>query len=171
MPAHLTRSLSRQASVQSQKAVWTAEDKAMCNRAEDVLCPSAQVDWQGAELIGIVGGSVSDPRLARLDRPIPVTEELTRLAHPVTPGEVFRVAAPCLNSECGHFHDTQCRLVEKVVRFVPPVSSRLPACAIRPRCRWWQQEGKPACMRCDQIATDNPAASPEMRQAANPECV
>ncbi len=139
----------------------------MYQRAEDVLCPSAQVDWQDGQLIGIVGESVSAPPVARLDRPIPATEDLTRLVHPLTTEEVSRIAAPCMSAECGHFSGSQCRLVEKVVRFMPPASSRLPACAIRPRCRWWLQEGTLVCLRCDQIVTDNPAASTEMQQAAN----
>ena len=30
----------------------------------------------------------------------------------------------------------------------------LPACQLRPDCRWWKQEGKAACMRCPLVMTD-----------------
>ncbi|MEH2255413.1 hypothetical protein [Nostoc sp.] len=43
------------------------------------------------------------------------------------------------------------RIVEKLL----PVAEALPPYSIRRDCRWWQQEGKAACMRCPQVITDN----------------
>lgn len=56
------------------------------------------------------------------------------------------------------------RIVEKL----PAVVEQLPPCSIRRDCRWWQQEGKAACMRCPQIITDNYSSSEQLRQAADP---
>ena len=80
----------------------------------------------------------------------------------MAPDEVFRIAAPCACSGCGHFDSTQssCTLAQKIVRWVPMVSESLPVCSIRSECRWWQQEGRAACLRCPQVVTRNgkPAA-------------
>ena len=135
-----------------------------------ILCPSAQPDWQGAEVFGVVGGTADAPTVAYLPAPQPVTDELMQLSEPVHPGEVFRIAAPRACSGCGHFtpEASKCRLVEKVVQWMPIVVDKLPPCSIRPECRWWQQEGKAACIRCPQVVTENFKPTPEMRDAANP---
>jgi len=44
-----------------------------------------------------------------------------------------------------------------------PVVSALPRCAIRPVCRWFRQEGRAACLRCPQVATEQ--AQPERAAA------
>jgi hypothetical protein len=59
-------------------------------------------------------------------------------------------------------------LAAKIVRWVPTVVDKLPACAIRAECRWWHQEGKAACLRCPQVVTDNFKPTPAMRDASNP---
>jgi hypothetical protein len=132
------------------------------------LCPSAQPDWRGSRLIGVVGGTADDPRVSLLAPPRPVTDALLQLADPVHPTEVFRFAAPCLCSGCVHFEGARCRLVERVVDLLPEVAIDLPECDIRPHCRWWQQEGRPACLRCAQIVTENLNPSDPMREAALP---
>lgn len=136
----------------------------------DTLCPSAQHDWDDARLFAVVGGAPDRPETAYLDQTQPVTPALLELAGPVAPAEVFRFAAPCAKSACGHYDDARstCRLVEKTVRLAPVVFEKLPRCAIRASCRWWQQEGASACRRCPQVVTVDYAPSPEMREAADP---
>lgn len=138
-----------------------------------VLCPSARPEWEGSQVIGVMGGSVDKPEMAYLHSPQPVTDELLEMAKPVNPAEVFRFSAPCACSGCGHFaaEDSKCRLAEKVVRWVPKVVDQLPACGIRPDCRWWQQEGRSACFRCPQVVTIDLLPSEEMRMAADPSVV
>lgn len=134
-------------------------------------CPSAQPDWAGAKVFGVVGGTPDAPATAYLAAPAPVTPELLAAAEPVQPDEVFRFAAPCACSGCGHFSeaDSKCRLVQKIVRWVPVVTESLPVCSIRAECRWWQQEGRAACMRCPQVVTNDFHPTPAIRNAANPE--
>jgi hypothetical protein len=132
------------------------------------LCPSAQPDWDDAALIGIVEGTPEKPVVTPLRRPLPPSEEILRLASPVTPTEVFRFAAPCLSQGCLHFSDGKCRLAEKIALLLPPVTETLPKCAIRPRCLWWRQEGRAGCLRCLQVVTDNYNPSELMRVAATP---
>lgn len=117
------------------------------------LCPSAQPDMPGSMVFAVVGGTPAEPRVTALSRPHAVTEELLRLAGPVEPTEVFRFAAPCTCSGCDHFENTRCRLVERAARLLPVVAVDLPACTIRPDCRWWRQEGRAACLRCPQVVT------------------
>jgi hypothetical protein len=122
-----------------------------------ILCPSAQPHCEGAQVFGVVGGTADAPAVAYLSAPQPVSDELMQLSRPVRLGEVFRIAAPCACSGCGHYasEGSKCRLVEKVVQRMPVVVDKLPPCAIRPECRWWQQEGKAACVRCPQVVTEN----------------
>ena len=86
----------------------------------ETLCPSAQPDWEGARVIGVVGGTPERPQTAYLDQAQPVTQEILDLAGPVAPAEVFRFAAPCAGSACGHYdgEEHKCRLAEKTVRWV-----------------------------------------------------
>jgi hypothetical protein len=132
------------------------------------LCPSAQPDWPDSVAIGVVNGSSDEPRLRHFDAPISVDDERLALSGPVTPTEVLRFAATCIGSKCAHFQGQQCQLVSNIVQLLPAVVEQLPVCTIRPQCRWWQQEGKAACLRCPQVVTDNYNPSDRMRLAAAP---
>lgn len=133
-----------------------------------LLCPSALPEMPQGRVFGVVGGTATEPRLLYLDQTAPVTDDMLALAAPVKPTEVFRLAAPCVESKCCHFDGQDCRLVTRIVQILPAVAESLPPCAIRRDCRWFQQEGKPACMRCPQVVTLNCAASDGMVRAAAP---
>ena len=141
------------------------------SQAPDTLCPSAGEGWHGAVAFGIIGGTPAEPRAQYLSEPAPLSKELLALAGPVTPPEVFRFAAPCLNSGCVHFQGNACSLASRVVKLLPEVMDRLPRCAIRASCRWWRQEGVAACHRCPQVVTENYNPSAVMREAARPPSV
>ena len=119
------------------------------------LCPSARPESVDSVVFGVVGGTVEEPRVAYLKKPQPITDELIAKASPITPAEIFRTAAPCATKGCQHFDGQDCRLAMRIVEKLPPVAEELPPCSIRRDCRWWQQEGKAACMRCPQVITDN----------------
>lgn len=136
---------------------------------DQLLCPSALSDQKGSIVIGIVGGTIEEPRVGYLVEPQPVTHDILALTGPATPTEVLRFAAPCAGSKCKHFDGSNCRLVTRVVKFLPRVVDVLPVCRIRPKCRWWQQEGKAACVRCPQVVTDSCSDSQQLRQAAIPD--
>ncbi|HEV7842949.1 MAG TPA: hypothetical protein VGO69_04590, partial [Pyrinomonadaceae bacterium] len=130
------------------------------SKSTKALCPSAQPEWPGTLVIGIVAGTADEPRVMPLDKPLPVTDELLALSNPVTPTEVFRFAAPCACKACPNFEDDRCALIQRIVRILPRVTNTLPACEIRPHCRWWQEEGEAACLRCPQVVTENYNPSP-----------
>lgn len=132
------------------------------------LCPSALPDQKGSVVIGVVGGTIEEPRVAYLVEPQPVTDEILTLTEPAAPTEVLRFAASCAGNMCKHFDGSNCRLITRVVQNLPKVVDVLPTCRIRPQCRWWQQEGKAACMRCPQVVTDSYSDSQQLRQAAIP---
>ena len=132
------------------------------------LCPSARPEWQDSVVFGVVGGTVKEPRIAYLKQPQAVTDELIAKASPVTPTEIFRTAAPCATKSCQHFDGKDCRLAMRIVENFPTVVEELPPCSIRRDCRWWQQEGKAACMRCPQVVTDNYTASELLVKVATP---
>ncbi len=131
-------------------------------------CPSARPEMEGSVVFGIIMGTREEPRLAHLIEPKPVTNDLLALANPVAPTEIFRFAASCAGDDCQHFDGAKCRLATRIVENLPTVSEELPPCSIRSTCRWWQQEGKAACMRCPQIVTDTYSPSDRLRQAADP---
>jgi hypothetical protein len=137
-------------------------------RTDPPLCPSARPEWDDAMAIGVVGGTAEKPRVRPLQRPLPVTRDLLALANPVEPTEVFRFAATCQCDLCDHYADASCTLAAKVARMVPPAGADLPACDIRPRCRWFRQEGREACLRCPLIVTNEPNPSPLIRLVADP---
>jgi hypothetical protein len=132
------------------------------------LCPSALPEMDGAVIFGVVGGTTQEPRVAHLVQPLPVTDELLALAEPASPLQVFRTAAPCAMSACAHFAQNRCRLVSRIVDELPAAVDGLPACRIRPDCRWWQQEGPAACHRCPLIVTENVNPSEQLRHAIDP---
>jgi len=133
------------------------------------LCPSARPEMERSVVFGVVGGTAERPRLAYLDEPVPVTEEVLALAGPAGPTRILRIGAPCAGHGCRHFDGADCRLVTRVVELLPPVVDGLPACRLRPECRWWQQEGKAACLRCPQVVTDLSHPSELVRRVADPD--
>ncbi len=132
-------------------------------------CPSSQPEAEGAAVFAIIQGTAAEPRAAYLDRLIPLTPEIAATTAPIRPTEVFRLSAPCAARACQHFDSGRCDLVNRVVQLVPPVISRAPACALRPSCMWWLQEGGKACLRCPQIVTQMYGASAQLVQAATPQ--
>jgi hypothetical protein len=133
-----------------------------------MFCPSAQPEMNHNVVLGVVKGTVEDPRVGWLERPLPVTQELLAMAGPVKPAEVFRFAAQCEESACRHFDGSRCKLATRIVQILPAVTTALPPCQIRIDCRWYLQEGRAACMRCPQVVTHNVRASEDVVRAATP---
>jgi hypothetical protein len=132
-------------------------------------CPSAQPDMENCRVFGVRHPTPDGPQTAYLDQAIAATPEVVAMAAPAPPTEVLRLAATCEESRCVHFDGTDCRLASRIVTLLPPVVSVLPRCAIRAECRWFHQEGRAACLRCPQVVTELPDASPALRLAAQPE--
>lgn len=122
---------------------------------KEIICPSSQPQIKGSKVFGLVKGTVEKPRIHYLKSPEPITDELIALSNPVTPTEIFRIAAPCAANGCKHFNGINCGLASKITDKFSIAEKELPSCSIRQHCRWYQQEGKTICFRCSQIITDN----------------
>ncbi len=99
-------------------------------------------------VFGVVAGSPEEPRVAWLERPVPVTDELLARTGSVPPTQVLLITEPCQEHVCYHYDGENCNLATRLVQLVPAVDTSLPACRIRIDCRWFNQEGRAVCMRC-----------------------
>jgi hypothetical protein len=123
--------------------------------AKPPLCPSAQPQMEGSVVFGVLMDQMNrGPRVGYLAEALPVTDDVLTLAGPLAPAEIFRFGAPCAGSACRHFDGADCRLATRLVELLPPIVDALPACQLRPDCRWWRQEGKAACLRCPEVITE-----------------
>lgn len=133
-----------------------------------LLCPSAQPEMSQSMVLGVVGGTVEEPRLSYLEEPQPVSDDLLALTGSVEHTEIFRFAARCEEKSCCHFDGANCLLATRIVQLLPAVVEGLPPCKIRATCRWFQQEGREACFRCPQIVTQVYTESEQLNRVAMP---
>ena len=132
------------------------------------LCPSAQPDMQDARVIGVLSGEARSPRVAYLEPGVSLEPAMRAALGPLQPTEVFRFAARCEEHRCGHFDGQRCTLALRLEASLAPVVERLPACSIRPSCRWFLERGPEICRRCPQVVTLNADGPAELRAAATP---
>jgi hypothetical protein len=136
-------------------------------RPEGALkCPSAQPGMADVQVLGVVTRNGPAPAVAYLDEAVAPTPEMLALAAPLPVSNVFRLAARCEESKCTHFDGERCQLAVRIATMLPEVVDSLPACTIRPQCRWFRQEGRDACMRCPQIVTGTYEADDVLQQVA-----
>ena len=118
------------------------------------------------QILGVISRDAEAPRLAYLDEAMPATPQTLELAAPLDPSLVFRLSARCEEKKCTHFDGVDCQLAVRIARMLPEVVDHLPACNIRPDCRWFRQEGRAACVRCPQIVTGTHDADETLRKVA-----
>ncbi|MEL7164178.1 MAG: hypothetical protein AAGL96_01805 [Pseudomonadota bacterium] len=119
----------------------------------DLKCPSAQPEFEDAQVLGVIKRGADGPRLAYTAGRVPATDDVVSATGPVPPTLVMRFAGKCETKRCVHFKGGACALVGRIVDGLDPVTHALPACAIRRTCRWYAQEGDAACHRCPQVVT------------------
>ncbi|GAA4216818.1 hypothetical protein GGQ68_002964 [Sagittula marina] len=127
------------------------------------LCPSAQPDMAGAQVLGVHRPGQD---VAYVAGTVPVTDAVLAATGDVPPTLVYRFAAPCAEKRCGHFDGERCQLATRIAAKLSPVETRLPACAIRKTCRWHGQEGSAACLRCPQVTTTITEENDPLRDVA-----
>ena len=126
----------------------------MARRADQALkCPSAQPGMGDVQVLGVISRDGDKPVLAYLDEPVAPTPEMLVLVEPLPVSHVLRLSARCEEKKCMHFDGARCQLAVRIAKMLPEVVDSLPACTIRPECRWFRQEGRAACLRCPQIVT------------------
>lgn len=125
--------------------------------APKLLCPSAQPHLHGSAIFASVEKKSQGPDVSFLRSSFPVSEgtRIALAAGMLHANEMFRFAAPCEQAGCTNWSGDHCRVAERLVQILPVSSLELPACVIRPDCRWFAQEGGAACMRCSQVVTNS----------------
>ncbi len=129
-------------------------------------CPSAQPDMQDARVIGVVSGSAAAPRIAYLKAEAVMPAAQVAMTGAVAAVEVFRFAARCEEQRCAQFAGGRCSLGQRLVDGLDAVVGSLPPCTIRATCRWFAEQGAPACLRCPQVVTLIPQGSDRLSRAA-----
>ena len=120
------------------------------------MCPSTPV----ANATVFLGMISTGGRVAYVTPAVPVSaEDIADLASAPdqTLESQYRFAGPCVESGCGQWSGSHCRLGERLAsrhEEVPADLSGLPKCAIRPRCRWYAEQGGDACSVCQFVVTD-----------------
>ncbi|HEY0106633.1 MAG TPA: hypothetical protein VGB91_11160 [Rhizomicrobium sp.] len=119
------------------------------------VCPSARAEI-GAVLIGVIG---VDGQLAYLKTALQIDQDfIDEASRDGAPEERFRFAGACVEGRCVQWDDGQARC--GVLDGVRPVlgdgagDGSLQPCVIRGACRWFAQDGAPACRICPGVVTD-----------------
>ena len=129
-------------------------------------CPSAQPEMEGARPFGIISGTPTETRIAFFKKATLdsfswqdqfATRDATR---------ILRFGAKCDELRCGHFKESRCSLGERVNKGLPAVVDSLPSCLIRPKCRWYAEQGSEVCLRCPQVVTLIPSATNALNTVA-----
>lgn len=107
-------------------------------------------------LLGIVqaDGTVSHASsVIRIDREF---VEIARAGRP--PERRFRFASTCVKGACARWTGSQCGVIVGILKDIgnkgSPGNRQLPACSIRPQCRWYREHGGAACGVCPEVITD-----------------
>jgi hypothetical protein len=128
--------------------------------APDIACPSAPAS-PGAGLLGLAG---PDGRIAFLRTLMQVDAEFLATARAAgRPEARMRFTHRCETSACRQWTGTSCGVITRVLQAMAPETvspDTLHPCTIRGTCRWFAQEGAPACSACASVLTDTRADEP-----------
>jgi hypothetical protein len=138
----------------------------MFEEKNNLSCPSAQPDMEGAKVFGVIDGSVDEPRVAYLKENAVVDSTVFETLGDLHPTHVFRFSAKCEEHRCAHFNGLRCTLAQRIVEKLDPVVDVLPPCLVRRTCRWFAEMGSEACLRCPQVVTTIPKGDDKLNQAA-----
>jgi len=124
------------------------------SNTHQTLCPSSKCR-DGSLLLGIVK---EDGHVDMLKQAIPITEDFVNTAMQGRLAETrFRFAGTCAKNGCRQWTGSRCGIVDKMLNHIQdaiPVMDELPACSIRPQCRWYNQNGADACKLCPWVITE-----------------
>lgn len=119
-----------------------------------------------ARVIGLLSGTPQAPRIAYLKAEAVIPAQAVPVMPGLAPVELFRFAARCEEGRCAQHADGRCSLGQRLVDGVDPVVNSLPSCTIRESCRWFAEQGRPACLRCPQVITLIPHGNDRLSRAA-----
>ena len=114
------------------------------------LCPSSSCE-EGNLLLGIVG---REGRVELLPEPMEIDQAFVQIAHQGRePRQRFRFTSPCAQGACVQWREGRCGVGDQMIKLVTPeeLDRPLPACVIRPQCRWYLQSGPNICHICPEV--------------------
>lgn len=121
-----------------------------------MLCPSARCEAD-AILLGVV---TPDGRVGYIRPEVRIDADFVAAARAARdPEKRLRFAQPCVEGRCAQWTGSSCGVIESV-RHSPEgqaaagESRPLPRCSIRPRCRWFAEQGTRACVVCPLVVTE-----------------
>lgn len=122
-----------------------------------LTCPSAPAS-PGAVLLGVKG---AEGRIVPLRTRMQVDADFLASAARLGPPEArMRFASPCQTRGCTQWTGSACGIIQRVLDHLGPApappapqAERLPPCTIRQDCRWFSEQGRPACAACDLVVT------------------
>ena len=133
------------------------------------FCPSAWPELKESSVLGVVedkSAGLYQRKVAYLKTPGHMAQDEPEASDALSTRD-FRFAAPCMEGACRNWSGTSCQVAEHLVQIFPAVVDQLPACRLRPVCRWFDQEGGDACKRCPQVITDNAELISAVNQGRN----
>ncbi|MFB9850200.1 hypothetical protein ACFFMR_07385 [Micromonospora andamanensis] len=119
------------------------------------MCPSTPAS-NATVFLGMITPA---GRVAYVTPALPAEVAVAAAAEAEVPVEArYRLAGPCVTSRCGFWTGDHCGLGERLVtsyaQTVGEPEVELPRCAIRRTCRWFAEQGPPACVACAHVVTD-----------------
>ncbi|MFE2284402.1 hypothetical protein ACFXDJ_09530 [Streptomyces sp. NPDC059443] len=121
--------------------------------AGQLWCPSGSAYAAESVVLAVRAGLDGPP--AYLPAPRPAAEALAELPPGAEPRRLLRLASHCA-PHCLNREGDTCTLAVRLTAAPPPAAAALPACHLRPSCKWWTQSGPPACHACPTVATRRP---------------
>jgi hypothetical protein len=124
---------------------------------EPAACPSARAEV-GAILLGVIN---TDGQVAYLNTALQIDQPfIDQVRQDGVPEERFRFANTCVEGKCVQWdgQKKRCGVIDSVVPFLGngEGTSALQPCVIRTACRWFRQDGPPACRICPGVITEIP---------------
>ena len=119
---------------------------------QNKTCPSS-LGQVGSNLLGVVNANGT---VGFFNDPVEVTQEFLNEAGDFENLErSFRFSNKCVQNGCKQWTGKECGVIKAVLALDSiPAKNDLPACSIRPTCRWFYQEGTVACNGCRYVVTN-----------------
>ncbi len=133
--------------VRRQSPMFTPSAQRPESPGSDIQCPNTSVD----DATGAFGRQDDDGNVKFFDRVLPLPDSVrpTLIARGAL--QSIRLTGPCLRGECLNFRGGICLLGKLVSDLADDGDDCLPACPIRAKCRWFDENGAAACQTCPQI--------------------
>ena len=118
-----------------------------------ILCPSSRCK-PGAQLLGL---RLENGKMGILPQTLPIDQQFIENTRAGSiPEERFRFVNKCVENGCKQWTGKRCGIADTIIQHLDEIVEEtvLPACEIRPRCRWFMQLGENACRICPYVITE-----------------